>query len=207
MSDYLIARTSWLADMECLSDSERGRLFTALLNFAASGEKQEPRGSERVLFYKFCAEAEANCANFVQMHKDDVQMHNIYINNSSNTLTQVSNNGIKNYTDSFNRFWDSYPSKVNKKRALEVWKKIKPDDDLVETMLKSIDAWKRTRKWMSGYVPNPDTWLRGENWNDEIPAEPSSRRSAIDIGERPRMTYEDVNAIDLSAWEDEHDGY
>ena len=200
MSDYLIARTSWLADMECLSDSERGRLFTALLSYAASGEKQEPRGSERVLFYKMCNDVCNDMCNAQDLH-------NIYINNSSNTLTQVSNNGTKNtqtYTESFDRFWSVYPSKVNKKRAYDVWKKLKPDDDLVEKMLKSIEAWKRTRKWMSGYVPNPDKWLRGENWNDEIPAEPMSKNPALRY-EQQRITDDAIAAltVDLSAWEDE----
>ena len=50
--EYLIAHTSWLDEMLGLCDSERGRLFTALLQYAASGEMQEPRGSERILYHK-----------------------------------------------------------------------------------------------------------------------------------------------------------
>ena len=46
---------------------------------------------------------------------------------------------------------------------------MKPSDALVDTMIESINAWKRSRQWKQGYVPNPDTWLRGEKWNDATP--------------------------------------
>lgn len=159
MSDYLIARVSWLDEMSSLCDSERGRLFTALLKYAASGEMEEPRGSERVLFHKFCADAH------------DAQ----YIYISNNNLSKVSTKGTSNLSSctdgTFERFWDAWPSKykVNRKRCVELWKKINPDDALVDKMISSIEAWKKGRQWQQGYVPNPDTWLRNEKWNDADP--------------------------------------
>jgi len=192
MSEYLIARTSWLDDMEGLSDSERGRLFTALLMFAASGEKQEPRGTERVLFNKMCRE----CANDVQMHKDDVQMSNIDINKHKDLSTQVSTKERKNTTP-FDTFWDSYPVKVNKKRCAELWKKLNPDEELVKNMLSSIEAWKQTRQWREGYVPYPDTWLRGEKWNDEIPADPRNRIKNTGYASRI-ITDDQIQFVDLN---------
>lgn len=181
---YLIARTSWLADMEGLSDSERGRLFTALLRYAESGEKEEPRGSEKVLFYKMCNE----CAN-------DVQMSNIYIN-SNNTLSQVSNSPSTNLNTilSFDEFWDAYPTKVNKKRCADIWSRLKPSQELIQKMLCSIEAWKHTRQWKEGYIPYPDTWLRGEKWNDEIPAEPKPRNAALDYKQSP-INVDDFDAM------------
>lgn len=185
MSEHLFACVSWLADMESLSDSERGRLFTALLKYAATGAKEEPRGSERVLFHKFCADAH------------DAQY--IYIN-TKNTQSQVSDSSTSNlssYTESsFESFWNAWPSKykVNRKRCFELWQKIKPDEALVDKMLCSIEAWKKGRQWQQGYVPNPDTWLRNEKWNDADP-EPwkDQRRNTMGhyANERPLLISEE----------------
>lgn len=186
MSDYMIARTSWLADMECLSDSERGRLFVALLKFAATGTMEEPRGTERVLFYKMCKE----CAN-------DVQMRNIYID-PNNTLSQVSNSPSNNTNTilDFNTFWSAYPTKVNKKRCVAIWNNIKPSAELVDRMIESIEAWKKSRQWQQGYVPNPDTWLRNEKWNDADPEpwkDPKQRHHYAN--ERDPISETDFNAL------------
>lgn len=188
MSEYMIARTSWLRDMEGLCDSERGRLFTALLMYAASGEMQEPRGSERIVFKKMCTD--------VQMMCKDVQMSSVCINNNSNNLTnQVSTRGTNNTQTFFNKFWESYPSKVNKKRCMDLWKKIKPDEELLNKMLQSIEAWKRTSQWKRGYIPYPDTWLRGERWNDEIPPETREKFNPALEYEQTRISHDDFNAL------------
>ena len=190
MSEYMIARTSWLADMECLSDSERGRLFTALLTYAASGEKQEPRGTERVLFYKMANEIDVNA----------IEMSNIYINKHNNFTSQESKENVNNR---FSKFWDSYPVKVSKKKAEAIFNKLNPDDKTIDLMLHSIDVWKQSRQWQEGYIPHPDTWLRGERWNDEPPKTPQAqvKRNARAGYANRTVTMEDLKDIivDLTA--------
>ena len=48
--EYFCAYHSFLEDMEQLGDAERGRLFTALLEYSKTGTAPELRGNERILF-------------------------------------------------------------------------------------------------------------------------------------------------------------
>lgn len=62
--------------------------------------------------------------------------------------------------------WAEYPNKSNRKRAVESWKRIRPDGVLIETMLRAIEAQKQGRQWREGFVPHFVTWLNQERWND-----------------------------------------
>ena len=48
--EYFCAYHSYLKSIEPLGDAARGRLFTALLQYSATGEEPELRGAERILF-------------------------------------------------------------------------------------------------------------------------------------------------------------
>ena len=48
--EYFLAYHSYLESMEPLSDAERGRLFTALLEYSRTGIAPELRGGERYTF-------------------------------------------------------------------------------------------------------------------------------------------------------------
>lgn len=73
--------------------------------------------------------------------------------------------GQKNH---FDLFWETYPRKVKKREARDLWtrKKLDGKADLlitdVKTRLQKDDAW------LNGFVPHPTTYLRGERWTDEI---------------------------------------
>jgi hypothetical protein len=150
--EYFKAYTAWLDVISGLCETERGRLFTALLQYAASGEMQEPRGTERVIYGQLIQSIDADAK------QDDVQMHKSHIYFKENNT--VSN---------FDIFWNAYPVKVNKKRCREIWKKLNPDSELLQKMLESIERWKASERWKKGYIKDPDTWLRNENWNDDVP--------------------------------------
>jgi DNA-binding transcriptional ArsR family regulator len=79
--------------------------------------------------------------------------------------------------DDFMAIWTEYPNKANRKRAADVWKKLQPDADLIEAMLKAIAQQKQTRQWRDGIVPHFTTWLNGERWLDE-PIEAAARSVA-----------------------------
>lgn len=70
--------------------------------------------------------------------------------------------------DGFDTFWIQYPKKVAKKDARKAWDKIKPSEELLNTMLAAIEVQKQSKLWIEGYVPNPATWLNGERWNDVV---------------------------------------
>ena len=74
--------------------------------------------------------------------------------------------------EGFDQFWKSYPRKVGKPAALKAFKRLNVDAVLLTTILKAIDAQKRTEQWSRDggqYIPHPTTWLNQERWNDELP--------------------------------------
>ena len=71
----------------------------------------------------------------------------------------------------FLKFWDSYPKKKSKGAAEKAFKALKPDEQLVETMISKIDLAKTSADWTKEggqFIPHPATWLRAKGWDDEI---------------------------------------
>lgn len=83
----------------------------------------------------------------------------------------------KSYSERFEKFWSAYPKKKAKGDAEKAFTKLKPDDELLETILKALE-WQRTSKdWTKDngqYIPNPATYLNGRRWEDEQGAEVTS---------------------------------
>jgi len=83
----------------------------------------------------------------------------------------------------FDRFWVAYPRRQAKREAWKAWCALKPSPDLVETIVRSVDAhraqWDDPR-----FIPLPATFLRGERWLDEIVT--YAERVAITREERER---------------------
>lgn len=72
----------------------------------------------------------------------------------------------------FEQFWAVYPRKIGKGKAWECWRKIRPDPTLVEKMIRTIEAFKKTRQWIrekGKFIPHPSTWLNQGRWDDEVP--------------------------------------
>jgi hypothetical protein len=90
----------------------------------------------------------------------------------------------------FHRFWQVYPKKVNKSRALKAWTKLKPSDTMVEAMLMAL-AWQRDQpQWTKDegtFVPHASTWLNGRRWEDERPAQaPATEDDDVPVWQPPR---------------------
>ena len=79
------------------------------------------------------------------------------------TLAQTQKN-------SFKQFWNTYPRKKSKGQAERAWKKIKPDDNLLNQILTGIEKAKLSHEWIKDngvYIPYPATWLNAKGWEDE----------------------------------------
>lgn len=75
------------------------------------------------------------------------------------------------FTESFETFWKLYPKKVNKKKALGLWLKLKPDQSLINTIMQSLGKHCVSAGWAKDggqFVPHASTWLNAERWNDEV---------------------------------------
>lgn len=73
---------------------------------------------------------------------------------------------------SFDRFWDLYPRKKDKQRALKIWvtdnlreKAKEITEKLTQQILNDV-SWKNPT-----YIPYPERYLRWERWNDEVELE------------------------------------
>lgn len=69
----------------------------------------------------------------------------------------------------FSRFWDAYPKKKSKGKAELAFKTIKPNEQLLETMLQAIERAKTSFEWLKEggqFIPHPASWLRAKGWED-----------------------------------------
>jgi len=77
----------------------------------------------------------------------------------------------------FDTFYDSYPKKRSKGQALKTFLKINPDEQLLATMLATIERAKKSADWLKEdgrFIPYPATWLNAKGWEDEIKEEKRS---------------------------------
>ncbi|HBB18403.1 MAG TPA: hypothetical protein DCZ97_15910 [Syntrophus sp. (in: bacteria)] len=86
--------------------------------------------------------------------------------------TKPAGAGIR---ERFARFWKAYPKKRSKGQAERVFFRIDPDEQLLATMIATIERAMTSEEWLkeSGkYIPYPATWLGARGWEDEITAPP-----------------------------------
>lgn len=71
----------------------------------------------------------------------------------------------------FDLFWNAYPKKINKKGALNSFKKIKHLDKELSLILDAIERLKQSNDWIKNngqFIPYPATFLNQERWKDEV---------------------------------------
>lgn len=101
---------------------------------------------------------------------------------NSNTYTLIGFNGmtVKEATAiaekldaSFELFWHEYPRKEKKKDAYRAWVKLRPNPDLAKKITGYVTQ-RASRDWTRDnlkYIPLATSFLNGERWNDEMPAQ------------------------------------
>ena len=88
--------------------------------------------------------------------------------NNNNYINKDNNN---TYSVDFELFWKEYPKKVNKKKAFEFWKKLKPDLEFSAKIIRSVIQRKNETDWTkegSRFVVHPERFIRDKRWEDEI---------------------------------------
>ncbi len=77
------------------------------------------------------------------------------------------------YTAEFDNWWAHYPRKEAKKEAAKAFKTLAPNDALLARIIEDTKRRAETEAWTKEsrkFCPLPATYLRGERWNDELPA-------------------------------------
>lgn len=72
----------------------------------------------------------------------------------------------KGMEEKFISFWKEYPRKENRKKAYEIWMRLRPSDMMFEVIMYALRRQKQSEQWQRGYAPHASTWLNGERWND-----------------------------------------
>lgn len=69
----------------------------------------------------------------------------------------------------FEGFYDFYPLHKSRVAAVRAWDKLRPSDELIDTIARALRAQKKSDDWQRGIgIPYPSTWLNGQRWRDEI---------------------------------------
>ena len=71
----------------------------------------------------------------------------------------------------FDNFYQNYPKKIGKPKALQAFKKINPDEQLLNEMLQALEIQKNSSQWLKDggeFIPHPSTWLNNRRWEDEV---------------------------------------
>lgn len=196
---------SYLKAIEPLNDAERGRLFTACLQYSMTGEAQKLSGNERFIFPIMAAQIDrdkekydAKCKKQSERAKKrwdatacdgmprDATAYSGMPNDANNAkdkdkdyITPLTPQG-----ELFGRFWSAYPKKVGKANCERWFARHKVDESTLQAMLESLAYLKTTEQWQKDggqYIPNPQTWLNGRRWEDES-AKPPQREKVTYIG-------------------------
>ncbi len=85
---------------------------------------------------------------------------------------------VEQETVDFPTFWLLYPRRVAKKDAERAWLKMTANDrfDALVALVDWIRVWKQ--RGDDQFIPYPASWLNGERWTDELPAEFRQRPQA-----------------------------
>ena len=67
----------------------------------------------------------------------------------------------------FELFWNNYPKRTGKDKALQAWKKAKPKFDDVMYALSWQTESEQWRKDNGQFIPNPATYINQGRWKDE----------------------------------------
>ena len=104
----------------------------------------------------------------------------------------------------FERFWQAYPRKADKRAALLAWKALRPDETLVNTMLAALAAQCESAPWKESggrYIPHPAKWLSHRRWEDAAPAAqaPAKSYSMPAWAQQTSRPFDPAAAVDILA--------
>ena len=90
-------------------------------------------------------------------------------------------------SDGFEQFWDKYPKKELKVKALEIWKRKNIGKDIAK-VLEFIEKAKTSDRWNRGFIKQPTAFLNGECWNDDLTSY-NDRTLAMGSSQKEIMKY------------------
>ncbi|ETF07982.1 helix-turn-helix domain-containing protein [Pseudomonas moraviensis] len=90
---------------------------------------------------------------------------------SSEPVKEPKPTVIADTAEGFDQFWKLYPKKKSRKDAAKAWAKLKPNEELHQTLITALGSHCVSEDWTKDqgrYIPNASTWINGERWTDEL---------------------------------------
>ena len=82
----------------------------------------------------------------------------------------------------FEKFWEFYRDNArgeDRAGAVREWDRLRPDDELIDTMAKALQAQVATDEWKRGVgIPYACRWLKNERWKDSLRGAASQETTA-----------------------------
>ena len=81
----------------------------------------------------------------------------------------------------FELFWRAYPRKIRKLRARTAYSRAKDKLPAIDALIAIVLRHTKQPQWLEDggeYIPHPATWLNGEQWLDELPAQTNTEQEA-----------------------------
>ena len=122
-------------------------------------------------------------ANISHGDTQNLRMNNLVRRNLGKNNNININTTYKTISE-FDKWWNTYPRKVEKYKAATLFSKIINEvefDTLIEATEKFAEAVKGKEK---KFIPHPTTWLNGRRWNDplEIPEMNGMKKALEELG-------------------------
>ena len=100
---------------------------------------------------------------------------------SLNNKQQTTNNKQSIAPVGFDLFWDAYDKKVGKPNSLKAWSKIVFKDDLLQKIVEKA-ALDKKAKPDNKFRKDPERWLKGQHWLDEVVIEQALKANLMPLG-------------------------
>lgn len=138
-----------------------------------SGLKQSQNGTTRVVPKQDCDSPETGLKESQNRTKTSPKTGHT---KDSKDISKDSfkDKGPDSLEQRFDTWWQCYPKKRNRGQALKAWRAIKPDKQLVDTMIRAVDNAMQSADWQKDrgkFIPYPATWLRAQGWLDQFEVE------------------------------------
>lgn len=184
--------------LELLTDEQRGRLFTAILDYSEFGSLPEFDGALMMAFAFIRMSLDRDAATWAEKRTKRVEAGRngglakaanasiarqneqsqanlavlapapVNVNVPAPVNSMTASPPARAKSDGFDRFWEAYPKKVGKEAARKAFKQVKAP---LESLLTAIERQKCGDQWTTEngrFIPNPVTWLNQERWQDEV---------------------------------------
>ena len=104
---------------------------------------------------------------------------NITLTTNHKPLT--TNQYKTNAPNGFDEFWIAYNKKIGKPNAIKQWQKIKPSEELAKVIVAKALA-DCAAKPDTKFRKDPERWLKGRHWEDEIIVAAPSEQALLPLG-------------------------